>query len=331
MFNGKTFLNLWFKMQRGPLFLFDTRSTFDRVVQCCAMTEMSAAPRQVRGCQVFDFVLPPECITVLVSACVMHANPASAMDQLRRLMETFDGDIFVYNRTMGPAARDMDARVRINAPPSIFVRELGMRIGEQALDRLARYLLPYTDGGSLRGLPIFRSILQAANDARLRNGMSSMFDSDDGGGDDPNIAEAIRRSQVTREQEEDAMRNVRMELPPAWENVLRASEPSVPGQPECVVCRANRASICFVGCNHQTACDDCVRTIWSRVDVPHACPLCREPCVRIVRPILGRVSEEEEEEPPTVRKRSRRRNSKTPAPTPSKKGKTKKKKTKTKK
>ena len=49
----------------------------------------------------------------------------------------------------------------------------------------------------------------------------------------------------------------------------------------CIACNVNRASICFINCDHQCLCDVCVRKVKS-------CPICRAPLGRIVRPrIIG--------------------------------------------
>lgn len=126
---------------------------------------------------------------------------------------------------------------------------------------------------------------------------SSSSDADDNDADEESrqLHDALRASLL------DYERNSRMRIappptvaappPPGWEAILKAqSDAIVAGQPECVVCCDKRASICFVECGHQVACDECVRTLWTRTDLRHECPCCRMECKTIVRPIVSSVS-----------------------------------------
>jgi hypothetical protein len=58
-------------------------------------------------------------------------------------------------------------------------------------------------------------------------------------------------------------------------------EPAVAGQPVCIACTSNRASICFISCGHQVMCAPCLRT-WLEAN-PH-CPMCRNTNVDVIRP-----------------------------------------------
>jgi hypothetical protein len=99
------------------------------------------------------------------------------------------------------------------------------------------------------------------------------------------IEEALRASMVQYEQVREARAKERVPVPKTWEQTLAAhSEPVEPNQPVCVVCIDKKATVCFVDCGHQVACDDCVREMWSRVDVAHECPVCKSPVSRILRP-----------------------------------------------
>jgi hypothetical protein len=66
-----------------------------------------------------------------------------------------------------------------------------------------------------------------------------------------------------------------------WEKTLKAAELAQQGDPVCVSCLVNRASVCY-DCNHQALCDDCVRRILPN----RACVVCRNECATISRPIL---------------------------------------------
>jgi Zinc finger, C3HC4 type (RING finger) len=72
-----------------------------------------------------------------------------------------------------------------------------------------------------------------------------------------------------------------------WLDVLRPVEPVKPGEPSCVCCEANRASILYADCGHQVMCDDCHRQLRCDVNKSVACIICRAPCTRIIRPILA--------------------------------------------
>lgn len=76
-------------------------------------------------------------------------------------------------------------------------------------------------------------------------------------------------------------------LETSWESKLKKAEPAKPGDPTCIVCTENKATICFVDCNHTIMCDDCVRIMWEKPDVSHVCPMCRSPCHYIARPHFG--------------------------------------------
>jgi len=65
------------------------------------------------------------------------------------------------------------------------------------------------------------------------------------------------------------------------------SDPLRAGDPECITCNAHRASVCFMPCNHQIMCDECVRKLGAAC----CCPVCRAPVGGVARPILA---------PPTV-------------------------------
>ena len=111
------------------------------------------------------------------------------------------------------------------------------------------------------------------------------------------MAESMR----TYEAHRDRAYKRRTPLPRDWSSVLAEhAEPIAEGQPVCGICLSNRATICFVDCGDQAACDDCVREWAERDHLQHRCPFCRAEVTQIVRPRLGRV----EEESPTKRARA---------------------------
>lgn len=65
---------------------------------------------------------------------------------------------------------------------------------------------------------------------------------------------------------------------------IRRGEPAGPGDPTCITCVTNRASVCNLPCGHQVMCDECV----VKVD---KCIICRQPVEGIVRPIYSSSSE----------------------------------------
>lgn len=107
-------------------------------------------------------------------------------------------------------------------------------------------------------------------------------DDDDGAG---GLEAAMRASMAHYEQMREQRAKERVPVPKTWEQTLAAqSEPAEPNQPVCVVCLDKKATVCFVDCGHQVTCDDCVREMWSRVDVAHECPVCKADVTRILRP-----------------------------------------------
>jgi hypothetical protein len=104
--------------------------------------------------------------------------------------------------------------------------------------------------------------------------------------EDPELVAALRESERFDQERRAKASNVRVPFVREWSSIVRdASDPIVVGQPICCVCLEKRASICFVECNHQCMCDECVREVWTRSDVKHECPVCRNESVQVVRPI----------------------------------------------
>lgn len=116
--------------------------------------------------------------------------------------------------------------------------------------------------------------------------------------DDDESAQLERARQLSlevAEREQQAAAQVRVRLREGWDQVLREkSETLAVGDPVCVVCLSNRAAICLVECGHQVMCDECVRVMFSRVDVAHKCPVCSAECHIIARPILSKTAAEED-------------------------------------
>jgi len=107
----------------------------------------------------------------------------------------------------------------------------------------------------------------------------------------------LEHSQREEERQREALSKARITLQAGWNDVLKESEPVQEGQPVCVVCLSSRASICLVDCGHQVMCDECVKIMWTRADVNHACPVCKKECTIIARPILSEL------EPPKKKKK----------------------------
>jgi len=83
-------------------------------------------------------------------------------------------------------------------------------------------------------------------------------------------------------------RTKRLKLQPSWESVLKQSEhPKSDFDPICMVCQEHKATICFVQCSHQVACDECVRIYFSNANSKRECFVCREYCETIIRPIYS--------------------------------------------
>ena len=118
--------------------------------------------------------------------------------------------------------------------------------------------------------------------------------------EDTQLTLALERSLADEEQRKQSLSKKRVQLQEGWRNVLRKSEAKVSHQPVCVVCLDSRASICLVECGHQVMCDECVEIMWTRADVNHCCPVCKQECTIITRPIWSEV------EPPQKKKAKKR-------------------------
>lgn len=109
---------------------------------------------------------------------------------------------------------------------------------------------------------------------------------EDGDAEDPDFIAAQEASFHHHQQEREPPARRPRRLNPAWEQVLKEPEVAQQGDPVCVICHTNRASILFVNCSHQCMCDLCVRQMFELHGVTRACPMCREPCDVLNRPFL---------------------------------------------
>ena len=105
---------------------------------------------------------------------------------------------------------------------------------------------------------------------------------------DDDLEQAIRNS--LNDQEAAASASVNIPLSDDWARVIKKSEPVLPGQPVCLVCLASRASICFVECGHQVACDECVQIMRTSTKLGQNCISCRTEVHHIVRPITSEAA-----------------------------------------
>lgn len=76
----------------------------------------------------------------------------------------------------------------------------------------------------------------------------------------------------------------KLKLDDDWEKKLKTGQAAQPGEPACIACVNNKATICFIECDHTIMCDDCVRIMWTTPDAPHVCPMCRAEVQHIARP-----------------------------------------------
>lgn len=77
-------------------------------------------------------------------------------------------------------------------------------------------------------------------------------------------------------------------LPSNWNTVLKDPElPESKDDPVCMTCCEYQPTICFVPCNHQLLCDQCVKRMWEDPTIKDECPLCPgDEVTTITRPIL---------------------------------------------
>jgi hypothetical protein len=86
-------------------------------------------------------------------------------------------------------------------------------------------------------------------------------------------------------------------LPTGWQDILMDPEPCVVGYPECGICMSHKATILFTECGHMTACDACVRRMFTDPTVKSECPLCpRVKKTKIMRPVTSGVTKPDDDD-----------------------------------
>jgi hypothetical protein len=104
-------------------------------------------------------------------------------------------------------------------------------------------------------------------------------DNDDDDVEDEDELQLVIQASLETEQPEPERKSLKR----TWADVLKAAEPVKAGQPACIACSSNRASICILPCGHQSLCDTCVQS-W--LEVGGQCPTCRGECDGLIRPFL---------------------------------------------
>lgn len=201
---------------------------------------------------------------VNLSCCLMESFCAKhRIDPVSHL-------VYVYHDNGAMAASLFGNRVTgVNVNTAVVARTLGLVLerGSDAMNAQTQHML----GSPMR--ITFRRTRRAVNY------------SDDY--DDSEYQLALRESERFDQARRAEASNVRIPFKREWNEIAHeTADEIVAGQPMCVVCRLKRATICFVDCNHQAVCDECVREIYTRTDVNHECPVCRKSCAQIARPIV---------------------------------------------
>lgn len=96
------------------------------------------------------------------------------------------------------------------------------------------------------------------------------------------LAAAEAASLEQEEQERNRRRKSRGEMPATMTKRLCRNRPcqkARSGQPLCVACRENVASVVFLDCCHVSACENCICEDWDKGVGNLACFVCRLPCV----------------------------------------------------
>lgn len=101
--------------------------------------------------------------------------------------------------------------------------------------------------------------------------------------EDPDLAAAQDASLAQEEEDRSRRRKSRGAMPAAMTKRLCLSRPcekARPGQPLCVACQENVASVVFLDCYHVSACENCICDDWNRGLGQMACYVCRAPCIQ---------------------------------------------------
>lgn len=267
----------------GYLIVFDKTITRAHVASAgatgCAMLKIVTDITQLNGW--LDVILRPEQMLLLNRLLIEERRPNGprrASDSMRTEAEISYSDRFMEAMSEG----------RLIAPPDPdLFQNNRITFHEDLLPHQAqRRMRTHGRGGDV-------IIIDQTEFIGGRHMPPIMHVTNDGDDDDDEEEfllaqeESLRQFQV-EQQIAQTRPHIRRKIETAWESVLKESEPLVDGStlPACIVCTANRASICLLPCSHQNMCDSCIREIWSRPDLKKECPICKEGVELIIRPFL---------------------------------------------
>ena len=130
--------------------------------------------------------------------------------------------------------------------------------------------------GDSRYLTISQCLVQGT----LRSATSSSTE------DEPSSSSSSEEDEVMNasfQQESDRHRERAPSPPPAGLTkrlcLTRPCQKASIGQPLCIVCRENVASVVFLDCGHLSACENCICANWKKGTGKLCCYVCRAPSV----------------------------------------------------
>lgn len=278
-----------------PLLVFQSFVSCSRLCRELGLIEGNTPRTLVDECFV-DHYHRQDAPNSLVNVTVLRVpgGLAGFKQRMCSLSRHFSGHIFVFHPDLPPQSTlpgTHNPRLVINPRPEVYASVLRVTLGDRQRHQLTA------------ASPVVRLRLGSAV-ATVRAPTTTVHEDDlddifrqpspppppplqyERESSDEDLQQAIRESLEEEARVAAAESTKIIPLEEAWKRVLKAPEPVAPGQPACILCIDNRASICFVDCGHQVACDACVEILRTRAGVCKQCVICRSEVTGIVRPIV---------------------------------------------
>ena len=272
-------------MDTSSLLCFESFFVRDRFFQLLRWRQKEGASMLVENNHIDTY----EDNAQVCRSCVIRvAGGKAAFLREVQLLATHFAQVVVFHGLI----RELDTNAigpLVSANPSVgdIERAFSIVLSNEQRERYTQLIVP-----PLPRPAIFQTTFQQRLIAHIQEGqevtLEAIFNAPS---EDDLLEQALQASRDHEEARQQSLARTRVRLQEGWETVLRDAEPLVEGQPLCIVCLCNRASICLVECGHQVMCDACVRVMWTRADVKHNCPVCQAECAIITRPITSQVAE----------------------------------------
>jgi hypothetical protein len=287
--------------QQPPLLVFQSFHGRDNLCRELGLVEGNSPQTRVEECAV-SYYHRASCPNSLANVVVIRVPDGVVGFKARLILLSahFGGHIFVFHPDLPPRSTLSEARhprLVVNPRPEEYASALRIPLGfgDRTRHQMAaasaairrQQPVPQPIAAVRRQPPPVATVIQNLDDIFIQ---LQDHDSASSSSSDDDLQQAIRESLEEEARVAAEAANKVVPLEEDWKRVLKKSEPVMAGYPVCMVCLTSRASICFVDCGHQVACDECVEIMRTRTGVCKQCIVCRSDLTRIVRPIVSELA-----------------------------------------